>query len=181
MVREAECLKISVDALLSEDGGIWDTRRLLSAPGAQMRKAGGRGHRATPRLRVRGSRHMLETHLVAESTGHEVPGGFGGIRRILRLQAWTMGRKVMSLLTEEPQRRNGFDGQEDELLWGLTDPTKPVINQEEGPVCGSLEPIERSRLGRERRGRGQLRDGRRSLRVNKSMWERDGEPRKDQQ
>ena len=60
---------------MSEDGGIWDTRRLLSASGTQMRKAGGRGHRATPMLRVRGSRHMLETHLVAESTGHEVPGG----------------------------------------------------------------------------------------------------------
>ena len=87
----------------------------------------------------------------------------------------------MSLLTEEHQRRNGFDGQEDELLWGLTDPTKPVINQEEGRVCGNLEPIERSRLGRERHGRGQLRDGCQSLRVNKSMWERDGEPREDQQ
>ena len=49
----------------------------LSAPGTQMRKAGGRGHRATPRLRVRGSRHMLETHLVAESTGHEVAVGGG--------------------------------------------------------------------------------------------------------
>lgn len=56
---------------------------------------------------------------------------------MLRLQAWTMGRKVMSLLTEEPQRRNGFDGQEDDLLWGLSDPTKPVNHQEEGPMCGS--------------------------------------------
>ena len=60
---------------MSEDGGIWHTRRLLSAPGTQKRKAGGRRHRATPRLRVRVSRHMLETHLVAESTRHEVPGG----------------------------------------------------------------------------------------------------------
>ena len=111
----------------------------------------------------------------AESTGHEVPGGFGGIRRMLRLQVWTMGRKVMSLLTEEPRRRNGFDGQKDKLLLGLTDPTKTVNHQEEGPVCGSLEPIEGSRLERGRHGRGQLRDGHWSLRVSKSMWESDGE------
>lgn len=57
LVREAGCLKITVEALLSEDRGIWDIRRLLSAPGAQMRKAGGRGHTATPRLSWRKQTH----------------------------------------------------------------------------------------------------------------------------
>lgn len=41
---------------------------------------------------------------------------------------------MVSLLTEEPWRRNGFDGQGDELFGGLTDPTEPVNSQEEGPV-----------------------------------------------
>jgi len=54
-------------------------------------------------------------------------------------------------------------------------------HQEEGPVCGSLEPIEGSRLERGRHGRGQLRDGHQSLKVGKSMWERDGELWEDQQ
>lgn len=40
----------------------------------------------------------------------------------------------MSLLTEERWRRNGFDGQGDELFGGLTDPTEPVNSREEGPV-----------------------------------------------
>lgn len=81
----------------------------------------------------------------------------------------------MSLLTEEPQRRNGFDGQEDDLLWDLSDPMTCKPSGRRSNVWG-LEPLGIRLEKRERHGGVNSEMGIGAWQgVNKGMWEREME------